>query len=145
MTNYIWGGATGAMVGRHGPLTKGDVVALTDEEVLTVAGNALWAPKPTIQDKKLLVLDADTTLTNAQSGLVVFSVKTSAAAYTLPAAPTLGINYDFQFGPGAVGDITLGRNSKTIDGEASDLVIPIATIQRKGVYYNGTGWISYTT
>ena len=59
MTTYIWGGATGTMVGRFGSLTKGDVVALTDEEVATVAGNAFWAPKPTIQDKKLLVLDQE--------------------------------------------------------------------------------------
>lgn len=145
MTSYIWGGATGAMVGRHGPLTKGDVVSLTDEEVASVAGNALWAPKPTIQDKKFLVLDADTTLTNDQSGLVVLSVKTSAAAYTLPAAPTVGINFDFQFGPGAVGDITVGRNGKEIDGAAADLTIPIATVQRQGVYYNGTQWVSYLT
>ena len=76
---------------------------------------------------------------------MILSVKTSAAAYTLPASPTLGVNFDFQFGPGAVGDITLGRNGKTIDGAAADLTIPIATVQRQGVYYNGTGWISSTT
>lgn len=144
MTSYIWGGATGAMVGRHGPLTKGDVVSLTDEEVATVAGNALWAPKPSIGDKKLLVLDADTTLTNGQTGVRVLSVKTSAAAYTLPAAPDLGVNYEFQFGPGASGDITINRNGKEIDGAASNLTLAIASVLCTGVYYNGTQWISYT-
>lgn len=144
MPNYIWGGATGTNVGRFGPLTKGDVVELTDAEALTVAGNSDWAPKPTIQDKKFLVLNADTTLTNAQSGVVVLSVKTSAAAYTLPASPTVGVNFDFQFGPGAVGDITVNRNGKNIDGAASNLTLAIATVLRTGVYYNGTQWVSYT-
>lgn len=144
MAYYIWGGTTGTNVGRHGPLTKGDIVDLTAEEVLSVAGNANWAPKPTIADKKLLVLNADTTLTNAQSGVRVLSVKTSAAAYTLPAAPDLGVNYEFQFGPAASGDITINRNGKEIDGAASNLTLAIASVLCTGVYYNGTQWISYT-
>ena len=143
-TNYIWGGTTGTIVSRHGPLTKGDVVALTDEEVLSVAGNPLWSPKPSITDKKFLVLDDDATLTTAQSGLRVVSVKTSAAAYTLPASPSLGHHYEFQFGPGAVGDITVDRNGKTMDGGTSNLTLAIATVQCSGVYYDGTGWVSYT-
>lgn len=145
MTSYIWGGADGAQVGRHGPLATGAIVSLTDEEVLSVAGNSNWAPKPSIQDKKMLVLSADTTLTNAQSGVVVLNVKTSAAAFTLPESPTVGVNFDFQFGPGAVGDITVNRNGKTIDGAASNLTLAIASVLRTGVYYNGSGWVTYTT
>ena len=144
MTNYIWGGASGTMVGRHGPLTKGDVVSLDDAEVASVAGNALWAPKPVTTDKLLIVLDADTTLTNAQTGLRVVNVRTSAAQFTLPAEPTLGVNFEFEFGPGAVGDITVACKGKTIDGAAADLTIAIATDHRCGVYYNGTGWVSYS-
>lgn len=143
-TSYIWLGVTGTLVGRFGPLTKGDVVSLTDEEVTAVAGNTLWAVLPVNSDKKFLPLATATTLTVAQTGLVILSSHTAPVTYTLPAAPTGGIGYDFQFAPGAVGDITLGRNGKTIDGLSADFVIAIATVCRCGVYYNGTGWISYS-
>lgn len=143
-TDYIFGGTTGTMVGRFGALTKGDVVNLTDEEVTSVAGSSQWARKPTIQDKKFIQKNADATLTNAQSGHVINSNHSSAVVYTLPASPDLGCNYDFQFGSGANGDITVARNGKTIDGAASNLTIAQASVNRSGLYYNGTGWITYS-
>jgi len=144
-TDYIWGGATGTQVGRFGTLTKGQVVSLTDEEATAVTGNALWARKPTIQDKKFIQKNSDATLTNAQSGHVINSNHSTGVTYTLPATPDFGCNFDFQFGSNANGDITLGRNGKTIDGAASNLVLAQASVNRSGIYYNGTEWVTYTS
>lgn len=145
MPDYIWGGTSGANVGKFGPLTKGDVVNLTTAEALAVVGNTDWAAKPTIQDKKFKYLATAATLTNADTGVVIISTHTAPVTYTLPAAPTVGVSFDFQFGNGAVGDITIGRNGKNIDGAATDLTLAIATVLRTGVYYNGTQWVSYTS
>jgi hypothetical protein len=67
----------------------------------------------------------------------------SAITMTLPASPTLGDEVSIIDGAGnaATNNITVGRNSEKIQGDAEDMVVDVSEAAFTLVYYNSTyGW-----
>lgn len=140
-TRYVFNGAA-RILGRFGNVVAGDVLDLTDAEVVTIEGNAEFAPVPAILNQPIIIdKTGDYTVLNADSGKLIRTKQTAAIAFALPAAPALGQNHKI-IDAGATGaathNITINPGAKSIKGIA-------ATVASIAVSAPGTGFTSRPT
>lgn len=140
-TNYIFGGAS-RQVGSFGLLTQGDVVALSDAEVLAVVGNASWAPKPTVLARDIVEVTGSGTLSGANQGKLTRTKQSAAIALVLPVSPSLGDSHQIQ-DAGATGATT--HNITITPGSGSVISGLESKLSSIAVSAAGTGYTSIPT
>jgi len=87
--------------------------------------------------------EKDGNFTAVAGGAYLIDVSSAALTATLPASPSLGDEVRFLDATGSAGtnNITVGRNSQKINGNAADLTVSTNSAAFLLVYYNSTyGW-----
>ena len=87
--------------------------------------------------------EKDGNFTAVAGGAYLIDVSSAALTATLPASPSLGDEVRFLDATGSAGtnNITVGRNSQKINGNAADLTVSTNSAAFSLVYYNATyGW-----
>lgn len=114
MKTIVYGGAP-KFLGRFGPVVKGQVLTLTDEEALTVAGDPLFFEQP-ITSKVIAVKTVNATLDADDSGKIIKVLAADAVTITLPEEPAIGWNVDIVLDEETTDDVTVDPNTNIIAG-----------------------------
>ena len=90
--------------------------------------------------------EKDGNFTAVAGGAYLIDVSSAALTATLPASPSLGDEVRFLDATGSAGtnNITVGRNSEKINGNAADLTVSTNSAAFSLVYYNSTNGWRYT-
>ena len=90
--------------------------------------------------------EKDGNFTAVAGGAYLIDVSSAAITATLPASPSLGDEVRFLDATGSAGtnNITVGRNSEKINGNAADLTVSTNSAAFSLVYYNSTNGWRYT-
>jgi hypothetical protein len=85
-----------------------------------------------------------TTYTAVNGDKIIADTSGGAFTITLPASPATGDNVTFvDGGDWAVNNLTVGRNSQTIEGSATDLILDVGSLITVTLVFDGTTWEVY--
>ena len=142
-TNYLWIGPA-SNLGRFGTVANGATLALTDDERDTIAAGQnpsylIVAPVGVKVEKQVTTTY---TALQADSGKLLRLTFASGATITLPTSPNIGTNLEFAHGPTSAATATLDPGSNAIDGTVATFALT-TTVNRKGLIFGSSGWVSY--